>query len=232
MANIDTSNMILDPYTPQAKPTKQEFLVIIPIRVAEDTAEIMRPTAQNIHATVANFIISDSIKNGVIYDYIYFNINNYFLIPLKRSNMPAYNVLFVEEENNNSISGSNSGSPFEPIEGAWYILHYIPVEEIDNEYFTPTGIYLSPDNLPMPDLSAWEPQVTLVPQNTVINVEDDITSYIYTENGWKVFANNTPNITNDETQLFIRGLVYGEDVEPHEDEGGTVIEEGEGGGIK
>ena len=81
----------------------------------------------------------------------------------------------------------------------------------------------------MPDLSAWEPEVTSVSQNTIINVEDDITSYIYTENGWEVFANNTPNITDDETQLFIRGLVYGEDVEPHEDEGGTSG--GEEGGV-
>jgi hypothetical protein len=158
-------------------------------------------------------------------------MNNYFLIPLKRTALPSYHVLFIDEESNNEVGhGSFSSSTIKSIEGSWYILHYILINVTDNEYFTTTKVYFSPDNLPMPDLSTWEPEAISVPQNTIINAEDNITSYIYTENGWEVFANNTPNITDDETQLFIRGLVYGEDVESHKDDGGEIIGGDETGG--
>ena len=233
MGNIDTSNRELNPYTPQIKSVKQEFLVILPYRETKTDTEIMRPITQNISSFIFNDMNLDNSYTSVTYGYIHFNMNNYFLIPLKRTALPSYYVLFIDEESNNEVGhGSFPSSTIKSIEGSWYILHYILINVTDNEYFTTTEVQLSQDNLPMPYLSAWEPQVTPVPQNTIINAEDDITSYIYTENGWEVFANNTPNITDSETQLFIRGLVYGEDVESHEDDGGEIIGGDEiGGGV-
>ncbi len=228
-------------YIPQEKTVLTDFCVIMFVyylpskegkTIDEGTSALLQLAHPSIDTSL--FALTYNSQNDSKYGYhqSISNDGSYYLIPLEENQELDFFVLFGFDQGSAIQICSRDdffyGSSEQIVTNSPYTFHYIlcNIASLDDySNFTITDTYLDITNLPIPDISDYPVTTIPVSKNTIVIANDTNQSYVYTDNGWQLFANNAENITDEETELFIRGLIYHENIE--DDSSGS--DDGSGG---